>query len=143
MSSKLKPLQDGKLSFFLPADLVQLLIQAAHRRIQNEKDELEHSTYFALLEVHSRLLRQVHKKRISLLCSHFYTIFSNETMVYIDEGTQNLIRSYLQDLSSPPPRLENTNIRYDDYDYTEEYATYPHDWNKHYKPMTAEEDIPI
>lgn len=141
MSSKLKPLQDGKLSFIMPEDLREVLIKALHHRVQNEKDSLEHHTYFGLLEVHSRMVKQIDKKRTSLLCSHFYVLFSAETMAYVNESTQNLIRAHLHDMNdSSPLRLNKTNILYTD---IERASTYPHDWSKHYVPLTAEEAMNV
>lgn len=100
--SETKVLKNGKLSFKLPMDLREFVMGAITRRLVNEKDFIDHHTYFALYEALYRIQVQLHEKRISLMCSHFYVVFCSDTMRYVGADTQILIGAHLGKLDKMP-----------------------------------------
>lgn len=100
--SSTKVLESGKLSFQLPSDLRSFITSAITRRLENEESSLEDHTYFALLEAFERITDQQHKKRINLLFSHFYVVFSPGTMSYLNQDTQRLVAIHLNHLDKKP-----------------------------------------
>ncbi|MCB0632089.1 MAG: hypothetical protein KDD15_20225 [Lewinella sp.] len=94
----MKLTKSGKISIKLPPELRQPLILAARQRLYFENDELDHYSFFLLYETLQRL-QSVSTKRIQLRFSEFFILITPQTMQYLDEPTQLLIRDAIEERS--------------------------------------------
>lgn len=119
---------EEKLRFRMPLSLIDCLRASIISRIEAEREEIPHGTYFALVEANRRLIEQANKKKITLLMSHYFTIFCAETMQYMPEEVRTIIWSYVWQIKQLPRPLPSSGSLYDlmieepdDYDADTEY----------------------
>ncbi|PHN07823.1 hypothetical protein [Flavilitoribacter nigricans] len=94
----MKITKTGKISIKLPPILREPLILAAQQRLYYENEDLEHYSFFLLHETLQRLQR-VSTNRIQFRFSEFFILLTPQTMQYLDEPTQILIRDAIEERS--------------------------------------------
>lgn len=94
----MKLTKSGKLSIKLPPQLREPLILAAQQRLYYENEDLEHYSFFLLHEALQRL-QDVRRNRIQFRLSEFFILVTPQTMQYLDEPTQILIRDAIEERS--------------------------------------------
>ena len=94
----MKITKTGKLSIKLPPKLREPLILAARQRLFYENEDLEHYSFFLLHEAVQRL-QSVSVNRIQFRFSEFFILLTPQTMQYLDEPTQILIRDAIEERS--------------------------------------------
>ena len=92
----MKITKTGKLSIKLPPPLREPLILAARQRLFYENEDLEHYSFFLLHEALQRL-QNVSTNRIQFRFSEFFILLTPQTMQYLDEPTQILIRDAIEE----------------------------------------------
>lgn len=90
--------KSGKLSIKLSPLLREPLILAAQQRLFYENEDLEHYSFFLLHEALQRL-QNISTNRIQLRLSEFFILITPQTMQYLDEPTQILIRDAIEERS--------------------------------------------
>ena len=95
--SKTKVTKDGKMSFHLPDDLKQLIIDVIECRLRIDHTVEEY--LFHLLNEAKNSLRK--DGRIKMRKSEFFAVFHPDQMRHMKSDTQHLVRAHLGDLESP------------------------------------------
>lgn len=91
----MKLTKTGKLSIKLPPKLREPLILAAQQRLYYENEDLEHFSFFLLHEALQRM-ESVSTNAIQFRLSEFFILLTPQTMQYLDEPTQILIRDAIE-----------------------------------------------